>query len=409
MANALLTVSMITREAIRLFTNTNAFIQAIDRQYDDQFAQAGAKIGTTLRIRLPNDYVVRTGPAAAPQDTQEQQTTLTVATQKGVDVSFSSLERTMTLDDYSERVLKPMVNNLVGEVARDIASGTDAGISNLTANTDGGGNVLAPTATTWLMAGALLDSLSCPKGDRRIVLDPFTQARTVDSLKGLFNPTARISKQFDTAEMGEALGFSWLMDQSVIKHTTGPYSGTNTVNGAGQTGTTLVVNAITGGYKAGDIITISGVNSVNRVNKQDNGILAQFVLTADVPAGSTSLPIYPAIIPPTSIPGGGTTPAQYQTVTAAPVNGATISVVTLANSVHRRNFAFHKKAVTMVTADLVRPTKVEECHIERYDGVSMRFLTAYMPGTDQLLSRLDVLYGYKWIRPEWAVVVPDAL
>lgn len=404
MANTLLTASMITREAIRLFTNTNAFIQSINRQYDDQFARTGAKIGTQLRIRLPNDYVVRTGAAASPQDTQEQQTTLTVATQKGVDVSFSSLDRTMSLDDFSTRVLAPMVNNLVGDVAADIAGGSEV-ISNMSANTDGGGVVLSPTSNTWLVAGALLDGMSCPREGRSIVLDPFTQARTVESLKGLFNPTNTVSQQFKTAMMGSALGFEWMMDQSVIKHTTGAYSGTLSVNGAGQTGSTLVVNAITGGLKAGDIITIAGVNSVNRVQKTDNGVLAQFVVLADVPNGGTSVSIYPAIIPPV-----GGAKVQYQTVTASPANSATISVVTLASSTHRKNFAFHRDAVTMVTADLVKPTKgVEEVHVENYDGISMRFLSAYVVGTDQLLSRLDVLYGYKWLRPEWAVVVPDAL
>lgn len=409
MANSILTSSMITREAIRLFINTNAFIQSIDRQYDDQFARTGAKIGTNLRIRLPNDYVVRRGAAASPQDTTEQQTTLTVASQAGIDVSFSSLDRTMSLDDFSTRVLKPMLNNLGGDVARDVISGTEV-ISNMAANTDGGGVVQTPTTNTWLVAGALLDGLSCPRGDRNIVLDPFTQARTVESMKGLFNPTGVISEQFKSGVIGHALGFDWMMDQSVVKHTTGAYSGSLTVNGAGQTGTTLVTNAITGGLKAGDIITLAGVYSVNRVTKESNGVLAQFVVLADVPNGGTSVSIYPAIIPPATLGDGSTAKVQYQTVTASPANSAVISVVTLASSIHRKNFAYHKSAVTMVTADLVRPTRgVEECHVENYDGISMRFLSAYIPGTDQFLSRLDVLYGYKWLRPEWAVAVPDAL
>ena len=120
MSNTLLTINMITREAVRLWVNTNSFLQHIDTQYDDQFAVTGAKIGQSLRIRLPNDYTVRSGPVAQPQDTAETNTTLTLATQKGVDVSFNSVERTMSLDDYSKRILAPAVNNLVGAVAADI-------------------------------------------------------------------------------------------------------------------------------------------------------------------------------------------------------------------------------------------------------------------------------------------------
>ena len=122
--NQLLTIDMITREAVRLFRNSNAFIQNINRQYDDQYARDGAKIGTTLRIRLPNDYTVRTGTALQVQSTAEQQITMTLATQKGVDVSFSSAERTMSLDDYSERVLAPMIIYLCCEIANDIMSGS---------------------------------------------------------------------------------------------------------------------------------------------------------------------------------------------------------------------------------------------------------------------------------------------
>src|SRR5579863_1691299 len=148
MANSLLTINMITREAVRLWKNSNAFIQNVDMQYDDSFAVSGAKIGSTLRIRLPNDFVVTTGPAASVQDTAEQSTTLVLATQKHVDVSYSSVDRTMSLDDFSRRILAPMVNNLAGAVAADVMGGSEGGVCNFVANVDGSNNVLSPTAAT---------------------------------------------------------------------------------------------------------------------------------------------------------------------------------------------------------------------------------------------------------------------
>lgn len=405
MANALLTINMITREAVRLWKQTNSFIQHIDTQYDDSFAQSGAKIGTSLRIRLPNDFTVRTGPAAQVQDTAEQSITLALATQKGVDVSYSSVDRTMSLDDFSRRVLAPMVNNLVGNVAADVMSGTESGICNYVANTDSTGALLAPTASTWLQAKALLDVNLAPTMSRKIIMDPYTQSRTVASLAGLFNPSSRISEQYNTGEIADALGFKWYMDQTVIKHTTSAYSGTLSVNGANQTGTTIVTNAITGGFNVGDIITFAGVNKVNRITKQTTGQLCQFVVTQAVATGGTSINIYPAIIP--AAPNGS--PVQYQTVDVSPANSAAIVVATLASQIYRKNFAYAPDMVTMATADLELPRGVHEAARQQFDGVSLRMVSAYNIQTDQFITRLDVLYGYLYVRPEWGCVVGDGI
>ena len=405
MASTLLTLTDITREAIRLWKNTNSFLKMIDHQYDDSFAKEGAKIGTALRIRLPNDYVVRTGSAASPQDTAESSSTLTVATQKGVDIDFSSVDRTMSLDDYSSRVMEPMVNNLAGDVAATVMSGANGGISNFVSKVDGSSVIIAPDAETWLTAGAKLDGMSAPKSNRYICVDRLTQARTVASLTGLFNPSGKVSAQFNTGEMTSALGFDWMMDQTVLIHTTSTWSGSKTVNGADQTGTTITVNAVTGGFLIGDVITFAGVNAVNRITKEDTGELAQFVLTATALTGATSLSIYPAIIPPDS----GGNKVQYQTVTASPANSAAIVCVSPSAGTFRGNFAYHKDAVTIATADLEMPGGVWEAARENFDGVAMRSVTAYQIGTDRTITRLDVLFGYLWIRPEWACWVADAV
>jgi len=405
MANSMLTINQITREAVRLWKNTNAFLQNIDTQYDGSFANTGAKIGTSLRIRLPNDYVVRSGPAAQVQDTTEPSTTLVVANQKGVDVAFSSVDRTMSLDDYSKRILAPAVNNIGGAVAADVMSGVEGGISNYVANVDSSNNILNPVAATFLQAGALLDMNSAPSGNRKVVNDPFTEARMLASLAGLFNPAPAISRQYTTGMMQQALGFDWMKDQTVIKHATGSLaSGSATVNGAGQTGSALVVNALAGTLTAGDMITIAGVFAVNRITKQSTGALRQFVVTANVPAGSTSIPIYPALVPAI-----GGQPVQYQTVTVSPANGAAVTPVANASTTYRKSFVFCREAVTMATADLELPKGVHEAARESFDGVSMRMVTAYNVGTDQFITRLDILYGYLWVRPEWACVVADAL
>jgi hypothetical protein len=400
MANSLLTINQITRKALALFRNSNAFLQSIDRQYDDQFAQAGGKIGTTLRIRLPNDYTVRTGPTAAPQDTVEQNTTLTVATQKGVDISFSSVDRAMSLDDFGDRILAPMVNNLAGAVAGDIISGSE-NIPNLIHAVDGSNNTISPTFTTWATANGLLNSLGAPMGQRQVVVDPITEARTVSSFSGLFNSQDKVGRQYTTGRMGNnVLGFDWSMDQTVLQHTTGAYSTLGTVSGASQTGSAVTTSALAGPLTKGDVISFAGVFAVNRVTKASTGALAQFVVTANVAGGATSIPIYPALTPGN---------VAYGTVSASPANGAAITVATKAGEVYRKNFVFVPQAVTMVTADLELPRGVHEAARERYAGISMRMVSAYNISTDQFITRLDILYGHAWIRPEWAVVVADAL
>ncbi len=409
MGNSLLTINMITREAIRLFTNSNLFIQNIDRQYDASFAREGAKIGSSLRIRLPNDYVVTDGPAASVQDTSEQNTTLTVATQRHVDTGFTTAERTLSLDDFSERVLKPKVNVLAGNVARTVMENIGETPCNFRANLDGGGNIISPTKTQFLEAGAILDDNSAPmmgtKGDRKVINDPWTDARLVDSLAGQFNPQASISRQYEYGIMKQALGFSFFRDQTVIKHTAGTFSA-GAVAGAGQTGNLLVTNNITGTLRAGDVITIQGVIAVNRVTKQTTGTLRQFVVTSNVLSGANQIPIYPAIVGQV-----GGSDVQYQTVVASPADTAPISLATKPSAVYRKSIAYAPEAVTMVTADLWMPPKngVIEAARHAFDGVSMRHIAAYQIGTDQAIDRLDVLFGQLSIRPEWMVTVADAL
>lgn len=403
MANNILTISMITREAIELFVNSNAFIKNIDRQFDDEFGRSGAKIGSQLRIRLPNDFVVTRGPGVSVQDTAEQQTVLTMSTQDHVDVSFTQADLLLSLDDFSERIILPMMNALAGDVAATIMQNTEGAIANISANLDGAGNVQTPNAGTYLLARARLNDNSAPMPARKIINDSWTEARVVQSLVGLLNPSSAISEQYYEGVMYRALGFTWYMDQTVIKHTAGSFAA-GTVNGANQTGPNLVTNAITGTLAAGDIVTIAGVNAVNRVTKQTTGMLRQFVVTAATVNAATQITVYPSIIPPNA--GNA---VQYQTVTASPANAAAISLFTLPSVTFRRNFAYAPQMITMATGDLPIPSNLQQSARHRYDNVSMRSLTQYQIGTDQEITRLDVLYGSLVPRGEWGCMVADAV
>ncbi len=409
MANSLLTVNMITAQAVMIFKNSNAFMQNIDTQYDASFGVTGAKIGSTLRIRLPLDYTVTDGPGLSAQDSVEQSVPLPLATQRHVDLSFTSAEQTLSVDDYSERFLLPAMNNLAGNIAAAIMAGSEGGVCNIVANVDNANNILTPSLSDVNTGRAVLADNSAPTLARKFVLDPHSMSRLTSSLSGLLNPATDISKQYVDGTVYQAVGFTWMEDQTAIKHVAGTFSA-GTVNGASQTGTTLVTNAITGTLNVGDIITIAGVNAVNRVTKQSTQLARQFVVTANVASGATSIPIYPAITPGSAqyVPATGLGAVQYQTVDFSPANSAAISLFTNASATYRKNIQFAPQAITMVTADLEKPPMVE-CSRKLYDGVSMRILRSYVPGTDNTVTRCDVLFGYCYVKPEWAVILADAI
>lgn len=404
---ALLTTLAITRLAVRLFKNSNAFIQNIDTQYDDQFAVEGAKIGDTLRIRLPNDYTVADGPALSAQGTNEQSTSLVVNYQRHVDTTFSAAELSLSMQDFSERVAAPMMNNLAGNVAKTVMGGVEGGVSNFVANVDGGGAIISPTAQTYLDANAMLTNRSAQTFDRSVVTNPNSMARAVGTMQGLFNPQSDISQQYRKAQVYRALNFRWFEDQTVLIHTTGTFTA-GTVLGADQSGLTLAVNAITGTLNKGDIITIAGVNSVNRVTKQDDGALQQFVVTANVLSGATSIPIYPAIIAPASSGPSAGAEVQYQTVAAAPANGAALALVNTASERYRKNIAYVPQLVTLATADLKIPSGNGDAARANADGLALRVIrNFYNVQTDRFVDRVDCLFGFTFIRPEWGCIVAD--
>ncbi len=418
MANNILTPSMITRYSIRMFLNTNYFVQNVNRQFEDQFGVEGARIGQQLRIRYANQYTVTDGPGISVQDTTEQQFLLTVATQRHVDVAFTSAETTLDVDDYMERIVLPRVNALAANVALQVMTNVATTARNIVANIDGNNNILPISDTPISVARAILEENSAPnfgeQGTRKVVLAPRSDSRMQLALRGLLNPVPDISRQFHSGMMYDAMSFRFFEDQSVVTHTTGTMASC-TVNGAGQTGNTLTVNSITGTLNAGDVIAIAGVNGVNRANYNTLGVAAQFVVTAPVASGATSIPIYPAIIPPASsaaYAGLPYTPQQYQTVTASPANNATVTPFANASTTYRENLAYAPDAITLVVAPLWVPENgkgVIASARHEFDKLSMRSLVVYEPSTDQPIDRLDILFGSGVPRPEWIVQCADSV
>ncbi len=392
MANTLLTPQIITREALRILHQKLNFIGNINRQYDDSFANSGAKIGDTLSIRLPNQYTVRTGKTLSTQDTTENKVPLQVATQKGVDVNFSSAELTMSLDDFSTRILEPAMSVLAANLEADAFS-MALDVYNAV------NNIGSAVTFKNIMTGRKLlnDNLAPIDNNRTCILNTTDQVDLIDALKGLFHDSSNISKQYKEGIMGRTGGFDFYENTLIPTQTTGTAlsATTYTVNGAVTTNGSSTVTVATGAttFKKGDIITFSGCNRVHPETKVDTGALQQFVVTADYAGGAGNLAISPAIYTSTGM--------QNVLATGIP-NGATVTKVGGASAVYKPSLVFHKDAFAFATADLIMPKGVDFSAREVYDGISMRIVRAYDINNDNLPCRIDVLYGYKTLRAQLA-------
>jgi hypothetical protein len=412
--NTLLTIESITYEALRVLTNALTFTGLVNRQFDNAFGKSGAKVGDVIYARKPPRYTIRKGAGIQPQATTETRQAVKMDSLVGIDLPFSGVERTLSLDNYSDRVLKPALATIANQIDWDGLQ-LYKEVYNMV-GTPG----TTPTSTTcnevYLGAGTKLDDMAAPQDERRaLVVTPSMHASAVSANSALFNPQQIISDSFRKGRFGrQTLGFDWYMDQNCPTHTTGSRTGTNGATwqtyGADQTGSTFIIDGFTTGdtIKKGDVFTIgtiaagTGVQSVNPQNRQATGSLQQFTVLADVTStGATeSLSISPPITPS----------GQFQTVDRSPANDAVITFAAASGKVYREGMAFHRDAFTLVTAPLELPKGVHEASYagDEDTGVGIRIVTAFDIRTNEMITRFDALYGWACLRPELACRIASA-
>lgn len=392
MPNQILTPVQITRKALQILHQKLNFIGSINRQYDDSYAKTGAKIGDSLKIRLPNEYLVSDGATLVKQDTAEQSTTLTVSSQKHVGINFTTAELTLSLDDFSQRILSPAMSVLAARMESD-ALGMALDVYNAVPNI-----AAAITMNKALGARKLLVDNLAPGSDRTMVLNTQDNLDLVDSLKGLFQDSAEISKQYREGIVGRTAGFGTIYENTLLgSQATGTAASVTgyTVNGAvtANGSSTVAVATGTTTFAKGDVFTVAGCNRVHPETKLDTGNLQQFVVTAAYAGGAGSVSFSPAI----------STTTGRQNVTAAGIpNGAALVKLGGASVVYRPSLAFHKDAFTFATADLLMPEGVDFSARETFEGLSMRVVRQYDINSDSLPCRIDVLYGFKTLRAQLA-------
>ena len=398
MSNSILTIDMITRKSLEILENNLVITRNVNRQYDDSFAVEGAKIGSTLRIRLPDRALVTDGAALQVQDDNEQFTTLTVSSQKHIGVNFTSAELTMQLDAFAERVLKPRISQLASSIDADVANSYK-----YIGNTVGTPGTTPATSLVLLQAQQKLNENAAVMDPRYATVNPAANAGLVEGLKGLFNPTDTISKQFKNGMMGTGvLGLNEInMSQSIKQFTTGSRTATGGTLSAAVTAEGATSIAITGAgnagtIKIGDVFTVADCYAVNPQTRESTGSLFQFVAVADVTlngSGAGTITVAPMYSANNAL----------ATVDVLPQSGKAVVFVGAASSQYAQNLVYHKDAITFATADLLLPQGVDMAARAVHNGISLRIVRQYDINNDRLPCRIDVLYGYSVIRPQMAV------
>ena len=393
MANTILTPTAVTRKALAILHQKLNFVGNVNRTYDSSFAKTGAKIGDSLKIRLPNRFTIRTGATLSTQDVAEESTTLQVATQKGVDTTFSSNELTLSLDDFADRILEPAMAVLAANIEADALSMyKDVW------------NVYDQDATAFALSSMLggrkilNDTLTPMDNNRTALLTTDAAVKFMTDTKGLFQDSNALSKQFKDGVIGRTAGFDVYENTLLVPHTTGTAAKTTTytVNGAITTNGTAAVTVATGSttFAIGDVFTVAGCFRVHPETKVSTGVLQNFVVTAAYSGGAGSLAFSPAVY---------TSGALQNVVAAGMANGsAIVKIGAGASETLTNNLVFHRDAFAFATADLQMPDGVDFSAREVYDGISLRIVRQYAISTDTFPCRIDVLYGYKTIRPQMA-------
>ena len=407
MSNNLLTISKITNEALMVLENELTFTGQVDRNYDDQFAVVGAKIGQTVNVRRPGRFIGAVGPQLVVEDFNETSVPVTLSTQFQVSTQFTTQDLALSLDMFSDRILKPAIATVANKMDRDgllVAKNNTANIVG-TAGT-------APTGLiTYLTAAAYLDSEGAPRDGRRsVTIEPFTSSTIVDSLKGLFVPTSQISSQYTKGLMGrDSGGMNWYMDQNVVSQTFGSYStatlscNVTTATGFLSSGWAYSSNITIGATSAaatlnqGDTFTIAGVYAVNPQNRQSYGKLRNFVVqstTAIGSGGTATVTVVPAVI----------TGGQFQNVSVTSTGSQAVTPFNNTGVTSPQNILMHRNAFTLACADLELPEGVHFAGraSDKELGLSIRVVRQYTINNDSIPTRLDVLYGWAPLYPELA-------
>ena len=409
MANTLITPDLIAKEALMQLENNLVAANCVHREYKKEFT--GGQ-GDTVSIRKPVKFYTADGATRVNQDVEEKTTSITINQRKHVSWKFSTQDLTLSVEDYSERYIKPAMITLANTVDRSIMS-----LYSSVWNAVGTPGTTPGTFASVAGAAQRLDEMAVPSDRRHMLLNPAARYSIAGNQLTLDSVGTKGKSAYEKAMMGEVAMFDTYSTQNIPNHQVGVATGTPLVNGAGQAVTYEDANgtnwsqtlntdgwtaSTTGILRRGDVFTIAGVFAVNPVpgegttGKQVMPYLQQFTVLADANSGASTGPatltISPAMI----------TSGPFQTVSAAPADNAAITVLGTGGTFYPQNLGFHRNAFALVTVPLEMPDGAAFKARESHNGLSVRVVKDYDIDSDEDVIRLDILYGTKSIFPDLA-------
>lgn len=391
MANIIPTTNIVAKEFLSILKNNLTFAKNVNRDYESEFTGT-YEPGQTINIKKPPRYGYRAGRVAVPQDTVINTVPLTLS-QGGTDLQFTLAEKTLSIRKF-DTVMMAAAETVMNEIDRQGLDMARRTVGNLVGTPGSYPATQAAAIALMTQANQKISEMGAPvRGARSAVVSPAMNAALVQGTAGLFNGQSTIGKQNDSGIFVAGWGSNVDIDQNVARHQNGTQAATGvTVSGAGQTGSTLTTSATTGTITQGSVFTIAGVNSVNPQNRMDTGSLQQFVVTANVASGATSIPIYPAIV----------AAGNQQTVTASPANAAAITIVGAASATYETDIVYTRDAFTLAMVPMAEPPAGAKVTQMSDDGFTVKVTQFYDGINDNSIMRLDVLFGYAATYPELA-------
>jgi hypothetical protein len=399
MSNSFAVTDLVAKEALRIAHEKLQFIGTVDRQYDESFKMNGSSPhGATLRVKSANAYKRRQGSRVMDvQDQNEATQTITVATQDGVDMRFNSQELMQSVnndgafDALSKNYILPAVSVLVAGIEGDFLTFA----TKATANVAGTAGAAVNSLTAVAAARAKLNQALAPKDMRAVQMDSVTMASLVSGVPAYFNPAADIANQYREGLVKRTQMADFYENEKVWALVNSSDVAAD-LNGAvtsatGSTSTLVVSNGAT--FNAGMVFTIAGVFDVHPETKQPYASLKQFVVVSS--SGATNIVCSPGLRFAT------TDPRQNCYIAAGSISSGAITFVGALSTTYVQSLMYHPDAYQFVTGDLPMMDDAQKCVVKKQDNLSIRIWMGSDIRNDELLMRMDMLYGFAALRPEW--------
>jgi len=420
----LLNPVVIAQDSLIRLENDLTMMKMVSREFDEKFAVKNEKIGYTFNARLPVRLRGRRGDGVKPEGIQEQMVPITINELWGQDLQNSDQDLTLTIDRFGERYVEPASATIANMIDGDLCDLFPGFFTFV-----GTPGVLPNSVATYAQAGVQLVNNGVPRTVtlNAMVISPDQTAAVLGFNANLLNPVKEISMQYTTGKMGTALGFKFNEDVNIARFQVGALGtagaiGSNPlvdITGGGITnnGATIQTrawdNSIANCLNLGDIVQFAGSYAVNPISYRNVGPLRSFTLTSAMTTTNAGVGVM-NISPP--INADTTTP--FQTVTALPADGAQVfvwglaytSFTSIANTYSAQGMAFHRDAIALAVVKQELPGGMEwsEWVSNPKAGVGIRLVRGYVIGTNEKITRLDVLGGVKLVRPDMGVRVCGA-